>query len=40
MTRYHYTERDFASKKAAQAALLRLLEPLKPLYSHGGCGCR
>lgn len=36
MTRYHYTEKDFATKEAAQASLLRLLEPLKPLYSPGG----
>lgn len=36
MIRYHYTQRDFADKAAAQASLLRLLEPLKPFYSQGG----
>lgn len=36
MIRYHYTQRDFAGKAAAQASLLRLLEPLKPFYSQGG----
>lgn len=36
MTRYHYTERDFSTKTVARTALLRLLEPLKPLYSEGG----
>lgn len=34
--RYHYTEADFATKQAAQASLLRLLEPLLPFYSQGG----
>lgn len=36
MVRYHYTESDFSTKAAAQASLLRLLEPLKPFYSQGG----
>jgi len=36
MERYHYTIQDFATKQAAQASLLRLLEPLKPFYSAGG----
>lgn len=36
MSYYHYTEKDFSSKAGAQAALLRLLEPLKPFYSQGG----
>lgn len=35
MKRYHYTEADFITKKAAQATLLRLLNPLKPFYSDG-----
>lgn len=36
MERYHYTAVDFATKEAAQAALMRLLAPLKPYYSKGG----
>ena len=36
MERYHYTAADFATKAAAQAALMRLLAPLKPYYSKGG----
>ena len=36
MERYCYTEKDFSTKTAAQASLLRLLKPLKPLYSQGG----
>ena len=36
MKRYHYTQRDFATKEAARASLMRLLEPLKPFYSEGG----
>lgn len=36
MKRYHYTVEDFSTKQAAQAALMRLLRPLKPFYSEGG----
>ena len=36
MNRYHYTQADFSTKAAAQASLLRLLEPLKPFFSEGG----
>lgn len=36
MERYHYTTGDFSTKRAAQASLMRLLEPLKPFYSRGG----
>ena len=36
MKRYHYTEADFASKEAAQASLLRLVEPLKDFYAQRG----
>ncbi|MCD7733614.1 MAG: DUF2264 domain-containing protein [Clostridiales bacterium] len=36
MKRYHYTVEDFSTKPAAQAALMRLLQPLKPFYSEGG----
>lgn len=36
MERYHYSAQDFSTKEGAQAALLRLLEPLKPFYSPGG----
>jgi len=36
MRRYRYTTADFATKEAARASLLRLLEPLKPFYSAGG----
>lgn len=36
MKRYHYTLEDFSTKAAAQAALLRLLRPLKPFYSPSG----
>lgn len=36
MKRYQYTTEDFASKAAARASLLRLVEPLRPLYSEGG----
>jgi len=35
MKRYHYTEADFTTKKAAQETLLRILNPLKPFYSDG-----
>ena len=36
MERYHYSAQDFSTKEGARAALLRLLEPLKPFYSPGG----
>lgn len=36
MERYHYSAQDFSTKEGAQAALLWLLEPLKPFYSPGG----
>ncbi|MCD8336757.1 MAG: DUF2264 domain-containing protein [Lachnospiraceae bacterium] len=36
MRRYRYTEKDFSTKDAAQAALMRLLAPLKPFYSESG----
>lgn len=36
MKRYHYTTEDFATKQAAQASLMRLLEPLKQFYSPSG----
>lgn len=36
MERYHYSVQDFSTKEGARAALLRLLEPLKPFYSPGG----
>ena len=35
MERYHYSAQDFSTKEGARAALLRLLEPLKPFYSPG-----
>ncbi|MCD7822672.1 MAG: DUF2264 domain-containing protein [Oscillospiraceae bacterium] len=35
MRKYHYTEADFTTKKAAQESLLKLLNPLKPFYSDG-----
>ncbi|MCD8105584.1 MAG: DUF2264 domain-containing protein [Lachnospiraceae bacterium] len=35
MKRYYYTEDDFATKKAAQESLLRLLKPLLPFYTEG-----
>ena len=36
MERDHYSAQDFSTKEGARAALLRLLEPLKPFYSPGG----
>lgn len=36
MKRYHYTVEDFSTKAAAQASLMRLLQPLKPFYSESG----
>lgn len=36
MKRYDYTVEDFSGKAAAQAALMRLLRPLKPFYSDSG----
>ena len=40
MERYRYSTSDFATKQAAQASLLRLLEPLRPFYSQGGARVR
>lgn len=36
MRRYHYTAGDFSTKTAAQASLMRLLQPLSPFYSESG----
>ncbi len=36
MKQYHYAEQDFSNKQAAQASLMRLLEPLKQFYSPSG----
>ncbi len=36
MKRYHYAEKDFMTKKAAQESLMRLLKPLFPFYTDSG----